>query len=114
MRQLVLRIEVGNEAFQLTYIDSLALLAQYTTALALFLMTAHATAYGRQVALGTDNTDGITQVSHRQLVNPVRDIVADGASFLTLWHLAVQTSFRLVNSLEHGIALVYFLECFIH
>ena len=47
MRQLVLRIEVGNEAFQLTYIDSFALLAQYTTALALFLMTAHATAYGR-------------------------------------------------------------------
>jgi hypothetical protein len=44
-------------------------------------------------------------------MNPVGDIITDGASLLTLWHLAVQTALRLLDGFCHRIALVdLFLE----
>ena len=63
MGELILGVEVGYKTLQFADIDSLAFLAQHTAAFALFLVGTDATAYGRQVALGTDDADGVAQVA---------------------------------------------------
>ena len=74
-------------------------------------MTTHSTADGRQVALGTDNADGIAQIAFLQLVNPVGNIVADRTALLALGHLAMQASLCFFDSLSHRVTLVdFFLE----
>ena len=68
------------------------------------------TANGRQITLVVDDVHGIAEVTHRQLVNPVRNIMTYRTSFLALRHFAMQAAFSLVDSLKHGVALVNFLK----
>ena len=103
-------VEVGYEAFQLAHSYALALLVEHAVAFALFLMWAYASAYGGQVALAVYDVHGIAEVSHRQLMYPVRYVVAYWASFLALRNLAVEAAFGLVDGFKHGIAPVYFLK----
>ena len=73
-------------------------------------MRTNASAHSREVALLVDDVHGVAKVAHRQLVYPVGYVVANRASLLTLWHLAVEAALSFLNSLEHGVALVYFLK----
>lgn len=47
-------------------------------------MGTHTTTDSRQVALGTDDADGIAQIALLQFMYPVGNVVADGTSLLTL------------------------------
>ena len=106
--QLVVGVEVGHEAFQFSDVHRLALLAQHAVALTLFLVGTHAPADGGQIALGSDDADGIAHVAFLQLMYPVGDVVADGAALLALGHLAVQTALCLLDGLGHCVTLVDF------
>jgi hypothetical protein len=73
-------------------------------------MGTNTTTDSRQVALGTDDADGIAQIALLQFMYPVGNVVADGTSLLTLGDLTVQTALGLGNSLCHRITLVHLLE----
>jgi hypothetical protein len=61
-----------------------------------------------QVALGSDDADGIAQVAFLQFVDPVGYVVFDRAAFLALRHLAMQASLSLLDGLSHSVTLVDF------
>ena len=58
----------------------------------------------------TDDLHGVSQVTPRQFVYPVGNVVADGASLLALRNLAMQASLGLVYGFEHGIPFVHFMK----
>ena len=89
---------------------ALALLCQHAMALTLLLVRTYAAAYGRQVALVVDYPHGITKIAHRQLMYPVRYVMAYRTPFLALRYLAMQAALGLVNGLKHGVPFIYFVK----
>ena len=83
-------IEVGYETLEFAYVYMCAFLAKHTVALALSFMGAYTSAYCRQVAFG-------------KFGNPLRNIVADGASFFAPGHLASQTSAGFTYGFRYGV-----------
>ena len=78
--------------------------------LALTLVRAYASAHGRQVALAVDYVHGVSEIAHRQFVNPVGNVLTDRAALAALRCLAVKASLCLVDSLEHSETFVGFRE----
>ena len=108
--ELHVAVEVGNEAFQFAYSHRAFLLSEHAMPLALTLVRAYASAHGRQVALAVDYVHGVSEIAHRQFVNPVGNVLTDRAALAALRCLAVKASLCLVDSLEHSETFVGFRE----
>lgn len=102
-----IRVEIGYELFEAADVDVLPFFPEYAIALALPLMGAYAAAHGREIALCVDYAHGIADVSHRELVNPVGNIIAHGAAFLALGHFAMKASLGFGYCLGHGIGVLF-------
>ena len=78
--------------------------------LALLLMRTDTTAHGRKIALVVDYFHGIAKVSHRQLMYPVRNVMAYRTPLLALRNLAMQATLGLVDGFKHGITFVNLMK----
>lgn len=96
-------IEVGYETLEFAYVYMCAFLAKHTVALALSFMGAYTSAYCRQVAAAVYYRHGIAEVAFGKFGNPLRNIVADGASFFAPGHLASQTSAGFTYGFRYGV-----------
>ena len=98
-------VKVGNEALELTDAYRRALLAHDTIAFALALVGTDAAAYCRQVAAAVDDGHGVAEITQRQFVYPVGNIIAHRAPLFTLGHLAVKAPLGFGYCLAHGKGL---------
>jgi hypothetical protein len=87
-----------------------AFAVQHTVPLTLLLMRTYTSTDSRQVGGLIDNLHRCTKVAFRQLVVELFDMIGDGASLLTLRHLALQTALGLINGLTHRERVMHHLE----
>ena len=78
--------------------------------LTLSLVGAHPPADGRQIALLVENAHRRAHIAHRQLMDKVRNIVADRAARHASRLLTLQTSFSLFDGLGRRKTFVYNVE----
>ena len=104
-REIHRAVKVSHETFELTDVDMRALLVEDTMALTLALVGTDASADSRKIALCVYYSHRIAEITHRQLADPIRHVVADRATLLAKRVLTVEAAFRLLNSLKHGVAI---------
>ncbi len=113
-QQFVGEVHVGiklcHKAFQFAHPHGVSFLAQHAVALALLLVRAHAAADGGKVRFLVQLGHGFAHVALRELVDEFGNVVADGAAFLALRHLAVQAALGFVDGLAGGEHAVHFLK----
>ena len=99
-------VKIRNKLLQFSYMYMFAFLIKHAVSFTLTLVRAHTSAHRGQAAFSVDQSHRVTEITHRQLIYPVRNIIGYRTPLLAQRHLAMQTSFSLFNRLKHGVAVI--------